>query len=105
MADSNEYNCIDSRAMHVCSLKKNDFIQRYASISNRYEWAITVLSQNWKGESADLFLDDARVIRKNIAGIADMLSSMTNMIDDILGQYSKTDKELKSMMDETIQGQ
>ena len=105
MADGNEYNCIDSRAIRVCALKKDNFIQRYANISTHYDQAINVLSQNWKGKSADLFIDDARVIRKNIAGIADILSCMCSTLDDLLKQYINADKELRNIMNENIQEQ
>ena len=95
MADRNdEYVSVDSRAFDKCRAKKNDFINRYAAITTRYDRIIKELSENWKGESAELFLKDARVIRKNIGGIADMLSNMCNTLDDIQKQFQKTDKSL-----------
>ena len=93
MAES-EYVCIDSRAMRICKEKKQDFINRYNAISVRYDWIIRDLSENWKGEAAELFLSDASVIRKNIGGIADILSIMCSTLDDVIAAFSKTDASL-----------
>ena len=92
--DNNEYICIDSRAFDNCIAKKDDFIRRYAAISTRYEAIIKDLSANWKGESADLFINDANVIRRNIGGISDILSNMCSTLVDIKAQLAQTDKSL-----------
>ena len=95
MADEkNEYVCIDSRAFDYCIAKKDDFIKRYAEINTRYESIIKHLSANWKGESADLFIDDANHIRRNIAGISDILANMCSTLVDIRAQLAKTDNTL-----------
>ena len=92
--DNNEYISIDSRVFDKCLAKKDDFINRYAAISTRYEAIIKDLSANWKGASADVFLNDANVIRKNIGGIADILSNMCSTLVDVKAQLAKTDKAL-----------
>lgn len=94
MADNGEYNSIDSRAFDNCRELRQSFINRYAQITTRYDRIIQDLSDSWKGESADLFLDDARVIRKNICGIADILALMCDTLDDIQEQLKKTDDSL-----------
>ncbi|MBR6045151.1 MAG: WXG100 family type VII secretion target [Ruminococcus sp.] len=95
MANNNQRCiCIDSRAFDKCKAKKQDFINRYAAITTRYERIVNDLRANWKGDSAELFLDDADVIRRNIAGIADILANMCSTLDDIRAQLAKTDKTL-----------
>ncbi len=94
MADNKDYVCIDTRAFDNCIALKQNFIARYAAISGRYERIIKEISDNWQGESADLFLDDAAVIRKNIGGIADILANMCNTLDDIHKKLIETDKSL-----------
>lgn len=93
MAESG-YVCIDSRAMRKCKEKKQDFISRYDAISMRYDWIVRDLTENWQGEAAELFLKDASVIRKNIGGIADILSLMCSTLDDVIAAFSKTDAAL-----------
>lgn len=92
MAD--EYVSIDSRAFDWCRQMKDTYIQRYADIATTYDAIVKDLSDNWKGESAELFLDDAEVIRKNIGGIADVLSAMCSTLDDIQAQLQKTDQSM-----------
>ncbi len=94
MADNNEYVCIDTKVIRECQQRRQGFISKYDAISVRYDWIIRDLSENWKGESADLFLKDAEVIRKNITGIADMLAYLCNTLDDVLKVICQTDAAL-----------
>ncbi|MBR1764668.1 MAG: hypothetical protein IJ746_04675 [Ruminococcus sp.] len=105
MADNGEYISIDTRVFDNCRKLRSSFIERYAAITTKYDKIIKDLETNWKGAGADLFLEDARVIRKNICGISDILSMMCDTLDDIQEQLQKADRSLAEFNRDPTAGQ
>ena len=92
--NESEYVCIDSRVIDRCIEQKDSFISRYDKIVTDYNQIVDRLSQNWKGKGADTFIKDARVVRTNIKGIADILASMVNVLTDIRQVIGDVDRQL-----------
>ena len=92
--NESEYICIDSRVIDRCIEQKDSFISRYDKIVTDYNQIVDRLSQNWKGKGADTFIKDARVVRTNIKGIADILASMVNVLTDIRQVIGDVDRQL-----------
>ena len=92
--NESEYICIDSRVIDRCIEQKDSFISRYDKIVTDYNQIVDRLSQNWKGKGADTFIKDARVVRRNIKGIADILASMVNVLTDIRQVIGDVDRQL-----------
>ena len=92
-----EYHCIDTRIMDRCIEKKDSFIARYDKIVTDYDKIVADLSGNWVGEGACAFIEDARVVRTNITGIADILANMVNVLVDIRAVVGEVDHQLGDM--------
>lgn len=85
---------IDTRAFDKCIARKDEFIRRYSEIVTDYDAIINRLSENWSGEAANVFFEDARKIRTNIVGIADILSKMCSTMEDIRAVLAEVDSSL-----------
>ena len=94
MADTNEYVALDSRVMDRCIQMKDKFISRYDDIVTSYDQTVGKLSENWKGEGADAFISDAKVVRTNIKGIADILSTMCSTLQEVRVIMEEVDKQI-----------
>jgi len=86
--------CIDTRVMDKCIAQKDSFIARYDVIVTSYDEIVKKLSAQWKGKGADAFLSDAKKIRTNITGIADMLSTMCSALEDCREVIRNSDSSL-----------
>ena len=86
--------CIDTRAFDKCIRMKENFITRYAQIGEQYEKIVKELDRNWDGLGAQTFISDAQVIRKNITGIADILSAMCDALEDMRASFGECDHSL-----------
>lgn len=96
-SEAGEYHCIDTRIMDRCIEKKDSFIARYDKIVTDYDKIVADLSGNWFGEGAHAFIEDARVVRTNITGIADILANMVNVLVDIRAVVGEVDHQLGDM--------
>ena len=96
MAETNnsEYRCIDTRVFDRCIEQKDSFIRRYDKIVTDYDKIVERLGSNWSGEGASTFLEDARIVRTNITGIADILANMVNVLTDIRQVLGEVDHQL-----------
>lgn len=99
MADINqsEYHCVDTRVFDRCIQQKDSFIRRYDKIVTDYDKIVNRLDSNWKGAGADTFLKDAKVVRTNIKGIADILAGMCSVLEDCRTVLDEVDKGLGEM--------
>lgn len=89
-----EYHCVDTRVIDRCIEQKDSFIRRYDKIVTDYNKIVDRLSANWVGRGADAFINDARVVRTNITGIADILANMVNVLTDIRQVLGEVDHQL-----------
>ncbi len=96
-AANSEYVCIDTRVFDRCIEQKDNFIRRYDEIVTFYDEIVKKLGDNWKGQGADAFLDDAKVVRTNIKGISDILSTMCNTLEDCREVVRDCDKSLEDL--------
>lgn len=97
-ANSNsEYHCIDTRVMDNCINKRESFISRYDEIVTFYDEIIKGLEGNWEGKGADTFFSDAKEIRTNITGIADILAHMCNALRDCRDVVADCDSSLADL--------
>lgn len=96
MADSNAEGCkcIDTRTFDKCIRMKENYIQRYAEIVSSYDEIVKRLAENWEGEAAETFINDAKVVRTNITGIADILSTMCSALEDMRASFAECDSSL-----------
>lgn len=95
MSDSNvEFVSVDTRVFDKCIAQKDDYIRRYNEIVTDYDAIINRLAENWSGSAADAFFEDARKIRTNIVGIADILSNMVSTMEDIRAVLGEVDSSL-----------
>lgn len=99
MADINqsEYHCVDTRVFDRCLQKKDSFIRRYDKIVTDYDNIVDRLDRNWKGSGAETFIKDARVVRTNITGIADILAAMCSVLEDCRSVLGEVDRGLGEM--------
>ena len=94
MADNNDIIAIDSRDMDRCINMKDTFISRYDDIVTSYDEIVARLSENWKGYGAETFISDAKVVRTNITGIADILSTMCSTLQEVRVIIGEVDKQI-----------
>ena len=94
MADNNEYIAYDTRVFDRCIAMKDTFISRYDEIVTFYDEIVKRLSADWKGYGADTFISDAKVVRTNITGIADILATMCSTLQDCREVIEDYDKHL-----------
>ena len=99
MAETNnsEYRCIDTRVFDRCIEQKDSFIRRYDKIVTDYDKIVERLGSNWSGEGASTFLEDARIVRTNITGIADILANMCSVLVDCRAVMDEADRGLGEM--------
>ena len=95
--NSNEYHCIDTRVFDRCIEKKQSFISRYDEIVSYYDEIVDKLEDNWEGLGANTFIKDAKVVRTNIKGIADILSHMCNTLEDCREVIAECDHALEDL--------
>lgn len=93
-ASGNEYVLIDTSAFDAAIAKRQSLESQYADIVSTYEGIIKSLDGKWKGDAANAFFADAKTIGTNIKGIADILSTMCNTLEDCRSVIQETDKAL-----------
>ncbi|SDA23107.1 hypothetical protein SAMN02910447_02285 [Ruminococcus sp. YE71] len=95
MADNNnQMVAYDTRVFDRCIAMKDTFISRYDEIVTFYDEIVKRLGENWMGYGAEAFISDATVVRKNITGIADILSTMCSTLEDVREVIVEYDKHL-----------
>ena len=92
--NSSEYKCLDTRVFDRCIQRKENFISRYDDIVTSYDDIVKKLGEQWKGQGADTFISDAKKVRTNITGIADILSTMCSTLQECREIIANCDKSL-----------
>jgi len=95
MADTgSEYKLIDTRAFDAAIARRESLENKYTDIITTYDGIIKRLNEQWQGKGAAAFFEDAETIGNNIKGIADILTTMCNTLNDCRDVIQQTDKAL-----------
>lgn len=89
-----EYRKLDTTAFSDFLSQKNYFINTYQNISNRYRNIKDTLLQNWKGHGAEAFSRDAELIQQNIIGLAEILKTMCDTLQDCQSIFDQADSAI-----------
>ncbi len=85
---------LDTRAFHQVQEKMGGFVQTYEQLNETYNDIVKTLLEDWKGNGADSFYNDATQIKKNISGIYDILKAMCDTLQDCEKIFEESDKAL-----------
>lgn len=94
MATNSEYVILDTKAFDAFIEQSASLVQRYNTINSTYDEIVKRLLQDWIGEGADSFLDDAKKVKANITGIYDILKIMCDTLTDCRQVFEECDKSL-----------
>ncbi len=91
---NNEYVVLDTRAFDVAISKRKSIESAYKSINAKYDEIANNLLNNWKGKGATAFQKDAKVVKKNIVSIFDILKTMCDTLEDCRTVFAECDSAL-----------
>ena len=89
-----EYVLLDTKVFDQFIAEKDELIARYTEIENKYKTIVETLLQDWVGEGASAFEDDAKKVKSNIAGIYDILKVMCDTLTDCRQVFGECDTKL-----------
>lgn len=88
------YIRLDTAAFDAAIAMKTRLIQDYNTINDEYDAIVSKLKENWKGEGADAFFKDARIVKSNLVGLFDMVKMMCDTLEDCKEIFTECDTSL-----------
>ncbi len=88
------YVTLDTRAFDSFISQKEAILSRYNEINDDYDSIVRTLLENWIGEGADAFAEDASNVKANIVGIYDILKTMCDTLTDCRQIFEECDTSL-----------
>lgn len=85
---------LDTRKFTEFINAQSSLISTYAQLQTRYDGIVDALSKNWKGQGAEAFIQDAKVVKTNIVGLGDILTTMCSTLSDALEIFDECDTSL-----------
>lgn len=98
-----EFQLLDTGYIQAFIGKQEEIKSQYRDLLTRYDTITKQLMENWKGNGADAFREDAQKVTKNIAGIGDILTTMCDALNDCLDIISECDASLGKANRETME--
>ena len=80
-----------------------DLIRKYDELVKEYDEIVRTLLENWKGQGALAFREDAQQIRTNITGIRDILTTMCDTLADCRAVFGECDTSLGNVNRDALQ--
>jgi WXG100 family type VII secretion target len=85
---------LDTDAIDAAISKKEDFLSRYDQINQDFDRIVETLRENWRGEGARAFENDAQEVRTNLTGIYDILKTMCDVLTDCRNVIGEMDSAI-----------
>ncbi|MBQ3008625.1 MAG: hypothetical protein IJN77_07515 [Oscillospiraceae bacterium] len=92
--DDRGFVYLDTKAFDEAIDMKNTLVSKYANITDEYDAIIERLKKNWKGQGAEAFFDDTRLVRTNLAQLFDVLKIMCDTLQDCKTVFMENDAAL-----------
>lgn len=83
MAVSSEYRLIDTRKFEAFIRQKDTIPRQYNELKAQFDTIVSTLLDHWEGEGADAFRADSEIMRKNMEGMGEMISTLCATLSDI----------------------
>lgn len=77
--------------------EKPKLLTEYERLLNKYNEIVETLTGadgKWKGIGADAFASDAEIVKTNIIGLGDILTTMCNTLQDVLEIFDECDRTI-----------
>ena len=62
--------------------RRSELLEEYNGIREEFDKIVNKLAENWKGQGADAFRDDAESVRKHFVIVSDILKIMFDTLYD-----------------------
>ena len=86
-----EYKLLDTRKFDEFINNSKTVRNQYEDINSKYKILIENLKENWRGNGAEQFFSDAKMMRSNLDCIADILQIMCDRLVDCRTVFAETD--------------
>lgn len=89
-----EYKLLDTSYFDDFINQTSKWVNEYERIQKQYDAIVKYLANNWKGNGAKAFQEDAKHIKSTIIGIGDILKTMCDMLYDCKDVFMESDQTL-----------